>query len=60
MQIKLLADRDAAGRAATSIAKEACTAVTGRERFVMAVRGGHTPWTMLRALAGAAGSRWGT
>jgi 6-phosphogluconolactonase len=27
-------------------------AVAGRGRFVMAVSGGHTPWVMLRALAG--------
>ena len=60
MQIELLAGRDAAGRPAALIAKEARTAVTEREHFVMAVRGGHTLWTMLRALAGAAGSRWGT
>jgi 6-phosphogluconolactonase len=53
MQIEVLADPDAvAERAAVLIASEARTAVTERRRFVMAVSGGHTPWMMLRALAG--------
>lgn len=34
------------------IAVEARTAVAARGRFVIAVSGGHTPWVMLRALAG--------
>ena len=53
MQIEVLADPDAvAGRAAALIAEEARTAVAERRRFVMAVSGGHTPWIMLRMLAG--------
>jgi 6-phosphogluconolactonase len=42
-----------AQRAADIIAEEARKAVAARGRFVMAVSGGHTPWVMLRALAGA-------
>jgi len=34
------------------IAVEARTSVAARGRFVIAVSGGHTPWVMLRALAG--------
>src|SRR6266550_2595481 len=34
------------------IAAEARAAVAERGRFVAAVSGGHTPWVMLRALAG--------
>ena len=53
MQIEVLADLDAVTeRAAALIASEARTAVTERRRFVTAVSGGHTPWMMLRALAG--------
>ncbi|HEY6292245.1 MAG TPA: 6-phosphogluconolactonase [Terriglobia bacterium] len=53
MKIEVLADADAvAQRAAAIIAGEARTAVAARGRFVMAVSGGHTPWVMLRALAG--------
>ena len=53
MQIEVLADPDAvAGRAAALIAEEARTAVAERRCFVMAVSGGHTPWVMLRVLAG--------
>jgi len=38
--------------AATTIAADARAAVAARGRFLMAVSGGHTPWVMLRALAG--------
>jgi 6-phosphogluconolactonase len=39
-------------KAAAIIAAEARSAVAARSRFIMAVSGGHTPWLMLRALAG--------
>src|SRR6266542_2538935 len=53
MEIEILADADAvAQRGAAIIAAEARTAAAARGRFVMAVSGGHTPWLMLRALAG--------
>jgi len=54
VQIEVVADANtAAQRAAELIAAEARTAVAERDRFVMAVSGGHTPWLMLRALADA-------
>ncbi|HEV2949159.1 MAG TPA: 6-phosphogluconolactonase [Gemmataceae bacterium] len=53
MKIEILADADSvAGRAAAIIAAEARDAVVARGRFVVALSGGHTPWIMLRALAG--------
>ena len=53
MKIDILVDADAvAQKAAEIIAAEARSSVTARGRFVMAVSGGHTPWQMLRALAG--------
>jgi 6-phosphogluconolactonase len=53
MKIQILADADAVAReAARIIAAEARAAVAARGRFIMAVSGGHTPWEMLRALAG--------
>jgi 6-phosphogluconolactonase len=53
MEITVLADADAVARAAAAvIAAEARAAVAARGRFIMAVSGGHTPWQMLRALAG--------
>jgi 6-phosphogluconolactonase len=53
MNVSVLADVDAVAQdAAAVIAAEARTAVAARGRFVMAVSGGHTPWQMLRALAG--------
>jgi 6-phosphogluconolactonase len=53
MNIEVLADAEAvASKAATILAAEARDAVVARGRFVMAVSGGHTPWQMLRALAG--------
>jgi len=52
LKIEVLADPDAvARRAAEIIAMDARAAVAARGRFVMAVSGGHTPGTMLRALA---------
>jgi 6-phosphogluconolactonase len=53
MKIETLADADSVARkAATIIAAEARAAVAARGRFIVAVSGGHTPWQMLRALAG--------
>ena len=53
METRILADADAVAReAARVIAAEARTAVAARGRFIVAVSGGHTPWLMLRALAG--------
>ncbi len=53
MKIEIFADADAVARnAATVIAREAREAVAARGCFLMAVSGGHTPWIMLRALAG--------
>ena len=51
MRIDVVPDAAAAAqKAAAVIAGEVRAA--SRERFVMAVSGGHTPWQMLRALAG--------
>ena len=44
----------AAAAAAAAIAAAARAAVESRGRFTVAVSGGHTPWIMLRALAGEA------
>jgi 6-phosphogluconolactonase len=53
MNIEVLGDaRAVASKAAAVIAAEARDAVVARGRFIMAVSGGHTPWQMLRALAG--------
>lgn len=53
LNLEVLADADAvARRGAALIAAEARAAVSARGRLVMAVSGGHTPWIMLRALAG--------
>src|SRR5262245_42854517 len=52
MRIEVLADADAVARAGAALtAADAGAAVAARGRFVMAVSGGRTPWTMLRALA---------
>lgn len=52
MKLEVLADADAvAAAAARMIAAEARAAVAARGRFVLAVSGGHTPWSMLRLLA---------
>lgn len=53
MKIEIFADADSvAQEAAKFIAAEARAAIAERGRFIMAVSGGHTPWVMLRALAG--------
>jgi 6-phosphogluconolactonase len=53
MKIEIFADADTVAReAAKIIAADARAAVAERGRFIMAVSGGHTPWVMLRALAG--------
>jgi 6-phosphogluconolactonase len=53
MKIDVLPDADTVAReAAKLIAAEARSAVLARGRFLLAVSGGHTPWLMLRALAG--------
>jgi 6-phosphogluconolactonase len=53
METRVLADADAvAHEAAKIIAEAARAAADSHGRFVMAVSGGHTPWIMLRALAG--------
>ncbi len=52
MKIEVLADAEnVAARAASLIAEFARAAFKARQRFVMAVSGGRTPWTMLRLLA---------
>jgi 6-phosphogluconolactonase len=52
MRVEALADADTVARAAVDFtAEEARAAVAARGRFIMAVSGGRTPWTMLRALA---------
>jgi 6-phosphogluconolactonase len=52
MKIRILSDADVVAKeAAKVIAAEARTAVGARERFIVAISGGHTPWQMLRALA---------
>ena len=53
MKMEVLPDaEEVARKAAALIAAEARAAVSARGRFVLAVSGGHTPWIMLRALAG--------
>jgi 6-phosphogluconolactonase len=53
MEIKVLASAEAVAReGAAIIAAEARAAVAARGRFILAVSGGHTPWFMLRDLAG--------
>lgn len=53
MKIEIFADVDSVARgAAKIIAADARAAVAKRGRFVLAVSGGHTPWLMLRYLAG--------
>ena len=53
MKVEVLADADAVAEAAAAIiAADARAAVAARGRFAVAVSGGHTPWVMLRALAG--------
>jgi 6-phosphogluconolactonase len=53
MKIEIFADADSVAReAAKIIAADARAAVAERGHFIMAVSGGHTPWVMLRDLAG--------
>jgi 6-phosphogluconolactonase len=53
MKIEIFADADSVAReGAKIIAAEARAAVAERGSFAMAVSGGHTPWVMLRVLAG--------
>jgi 6-phosphogluconolactonase len=52
MKIEILADANAvANRGAAVIAADARSIVAARDKFVMAISGGTTPWQMLRALA---------
>src|SRR5262245_20500654 len=53
MHIDVFSDADVVAReSARVIAEEARAAVATRGAFALAVSGGHTPWIMLRALAG--------
>src|SRR5215470_14749845 len=53
MNLRVFDDADSAARgAAAMIAAQARAATAARGRFILAVSGGHTPWMMLRALAG--------
>jgi 6-phosphogluconolactonase len=53
MEIRIFPDADSVAReAAMMVVREARTAIALRDRFIFAVSGGHTPWMMLRALAG--------
>jgi 6-phosphogluconolactonase len=52
MKIEIFPDDESVARAAAEIiAEDARAAAAARDRFVMAVSGGHTPWIMMRALA---------
>ena len=53
MNLEVFDDIDSVARAAAgAIANDARIAIAARGRFVLAVSRGHTPWIMLRALAG--------
>src|SRR5438128_10716279 len=53
MNIEVFDDADSVARAAAAaIAADTRAAIAARGRFALAVSGGHTPWIMLRALAG--------
>jgi 6-phosphogluconolactonase len=53
MKLEVFEDADSVARAAAAtIAADARAAIAARGRFALAVSGGHTPWIMLRALAG--------
>jgi 6-phosphogluconolactonase len=53
MKLEVLDDPDSVAQAAAAtIAADARAAMAARGRFAFAVSGGHTPWIMLRALAG--------
>ncbi|OLC92462.1 MAG: 6-phosphogluconolactonase [Acidobacteria bacterium 13_1_40CM_4_58_4] len=52
MQVRIFAEAKSVARgAAAMVAAEARAAIAARNRFILAVSGGHTPWMMLRALA---------
>jgi 6-phosphogluconolactonase len=52
MKVEVLKDAESVAKAAAAtIAADARAAITARNRFALAVSGGHTPWIMLRALA---------
>ena len=51
MKIEVLPDPDVVAREGAAIIVEAArAAIVARDRFVLAVSGGHTPWIMLHAL----------
>ena len=53
MKLEVFDDADSVARAAAAtIAADARAAIATRGRFALAVSGGHTPWIMLRAVAG--------
>lgn len=53
MKLEVFDDAESVARAAAAtIAAEARAAIATHGRFALAVSGGHTPWIMLRALAG--------
>jgi 6-phosphogluconolactonase len=53
MKFEVYKDADSVAQmAATTIAADARAAIAARGLFALAVSGGHTPWIMLRALAG--------
>jgi 6-phosphogluconolactonase len=53
MNLRIFTDVDSVARgAAQMVAAEARAAIAARGRFIFAVSGGRTPWTMLRSLAG--------
>jgi 6-phosphogluconolactonase len=53
MKLEVFDDAESVARAAAAtIAVGARAAIAARGRFALAVSGGHTPWIMLRALAG--------
>ena len=52
MQFEVLADAEVAAKtAAALVAAESRAAVSARGRFILAVSGGTTPWSMLRSIA---------
>jgi 6-phosphogluconolactonase len=52
MKLDVFDDADSVARAAAAmIAADARAGIAARDRFVMAVSGGHTPWLMLQTLA---------
>jgi 6-phosphogluconolactonase len=53
MKLEAFDDADSTAQAAAAaIAADARAAIAARGRFTLAVSGGHSPWIMLRALAG--------